>query len=87
MASKWFNVGNKTELEANQVSEQSVSLFFDGIGPKTVYFFLGNEFNVMIDGVFMMIGERGEEVTVRDDRALWLDPLTENLWVGIEDGT
>lgn len=87
MASKWYNVGNKTTLEAAGLTEQSATLFFEGIGPKTVYFFHGNELGVMIDGIFMLIAEAGEEVTVRDNRALWLDPATENLWVGVEDGT
>lgn len=87
MASKWYNVGNKTDLEATGLTEQSTTVFLSGVGTKTIYFFFGLELGVMIDDAFMLIGEGGKEVTVRNNRALWLDPDTENLWLGIEDGT
>ncbi len=87
MASKWFLVGNKTELEATGLTEQSTTLFLEGVGTKTIYFFFGMELGVFVDTVYMLISEGGQEVTVREDRALWVDPATENIYLGFEDGT
>ena len=87
MASKWFKVGNKTEIEAPALTEQSSTVFLEGIGPKTVYFFCANEIGVMIDGVYMIPNQGGKDITVTDNRALWIDPETLDIYVGIEDGT
>ncbi len=87
MASKWYKIGNKTEFEATGLTETSQTFYLEGIGTKTIYFFFGLELGVQIDDVYMLIGEAGKEVTVKDDRALWLDPDTQDLYLGIEDGT
>lgn len=87
MASKWYKVGNKTEIEAAGLSEQSSTFFLEGVGPKTVYFFLGNELGVMMDGVYLLFNQADADVTVSENRALWLDDETQDIYIGIEDGT
>ncbi len=87
MASKWYLVGNKTELEASGLTEQSQTMYLEGNGTKTVYFFFGMELGLFVDTVFMLIGEGEKDVTVRNGYALWLDPETQDLYLGIEDAS
>lgn len=78
----WFKVFNKTEFEDLDLVSKEYEILFDGQGTKTVLVTKGSALSVTLDDVFLTIGLNGNNPFVKDGLAVYLDPDTDDVFVG-----
>jgi hypothetical protein len=80
----WFKIFNLTEFTALELVSKDYTLELEGIGEKTISVFKGVDWSIQYEGVFLTIQLTGANPFIFDGYAVYQDPETQDIYLGIE---
>ncbi len=79
----WYNIFNLTSFNNTGLTSRTLKFAFESFGQVTIEIFKGNTVAVQYDGEFMPINFAGHNPYESGDYAVYLDPATQDVWLGL----
>lgn len=79
----WYKIFNLDEFDATGLISKAYTLNLEGIGQKTIMVFKGVNTSIQYDGITLSIGLNGSNPFEFEDHAVYMDPETNDIYLGI----
>lgn len=80
----WYNIFNKDAFEATGLVSRTLNVQLTGRGLEKILITRGNTTAVTHDGTMLPISFLDHNPYVADGKAIYLDPLSLDVWLGFE---
>lgn len=79
----WYPIIKKSDFEATGLVQRELEIVMPGIGSKKVLVTKANAFGIVVDDVFLAVGVTADNPFEFEDRACYIDPVTDWVWYGV----
>jgi hypothetical protein len=79
----WYLIFNLTEFEALGLVSRTYTFNLEGVGQKEILVTKSNLTGMTYEGVYLPIGLTTASLFEIDGHASYIDPLTQNVYLGI----
>ena len=84
MAVNWYNIGNKTEFLNKGIPQEVKNMELEDMGQVEIVFISGFNFSVIFNGEMLTPQLNGRNPFYRNKSTCYVDPQTNEVWVGYE---
>ena len=80
----WFNLFNLSDFQAEDLVSRTLKFSLGSYGVKEILVTIGNNVNILYDGVFLSLNLNDKNPFVFEDRAIFIDD-NNDVWLGIKN--
>lgn len=84
MKVNWYNVGNLKKFEEMGIPQLAQNLELEDLGTVEIVFIKGFNFSIIFNGEVLTPNLNGRNPFYRNSTTAYIDPLTQEIWVGYE---